>query len=276
MISSLISRQLAAEPTYDRFSTVMDKWGYTWEPVEVHTDDDYILTTFHITGKVNESPIDPKDTLGSVLIQHGHTQDAASWLTGYGDNKPFHLQLVDEGYDIWLGNNRGTEYSRGHHLYTADDAQFWDFDFTDMGMYDDPANISAVKAATGSDKITYVGYSQGTIQMHYALSHDDKGFYADNLHRVIQLAPCFYPNVPDLILPFVNGGVMRLGDFGITHLGDTPSWDQDLQTIYENVDIFTYEFLSGFAGKPAVSVKSIQLWTQLGMNNEFEEPVTMD
>ena len=39
MISSLISRQLAAEPTYDRFSTVMDKWGYTWEPVEVHTDD---------------------------------------------------------------------------------------------------------------------------------------------------------------------------------------------------------------------------------------------
>ena len=25
------ARQLAAEQTYERFSTIMDKWGYTWE-----------------------------------------------------------------------------------------------------------------------------------------------------------------------------------------------------------------------------------------------------
>lgn len=79
------------------------------------TADDYILTTFHITGKVGQAPVDIDDTLGSVLIQHGNLQDAASWLAGFGDDhKPFQLQLVDEGYDIWLGNNRGTEYSQGH------------------------------------------------------------------------------------------------------------------------------------------------------------------
>ena len=31
---------------------VMDGFGYSWEPFEVTTDDGYILTTFHITGKV--------------------------------------------------------------------------------------------------------------------------------------------------------------------------------------------------------------------------------
>ena len=49
---------------------------------------------------------------------------------------------------------------------------------------DDKANISAIKAQTGEAKIHYVGYSAGTIQMHYALAHDEEGWYKDNLHRV--------------------------------------------------------------------------------------------
>ena len=153
MLSSLISRQLAAEPTYDRFAQLMDHWGYTWEAIKVPTADNYILTTFHITGKTGQVPTEPADTKGSVLIQHGNLQDATSWLTAFGNNKPFHLQLVDEGYDIWLGNNRGTEYSQGHNTLTADDPEFWNFDWTDMGKFDDPANILAIKEATKQDKI---------------------------------------------------------------------------------------------------------------------------
>ena len=137
MISSLISRQLAAEPTYDRFAIIMETWGYTWEPLKVTTDDGYILTTFHITGKVDSEPVKPLDTLGSVVIQHGLFQDAASWLSNYEEpNKPFHLQLVDEGYDVWLGNNRGTEYSQGHMTYTSEDPEYWGFEWSDMGIYD--------------------------------------------------------------------------------------------------------------------------------------------
>ena len=54
-----------------------------------------------------------------------------------------------------------------------------------MGKYDDPANISAIKKATDQDKIQYIGYSQGTVQMHYALTHDEDNFYGESLHRVI-------------------------------------------------------------------------------------------
>ena len=39
---------------YIVFSSVMQKHGYAWEAVKVHTDDGYTLTTFHVTGKVAE------------------------------------------------------------------------------------------------------------------------------------------------------------------------------------------------------------------------------
>lgn len=112
MLSSLISRQLATEqPVYQRFADTMNKWGYLWEAIEVPTADLYVLTTFHITGKIDHSVASTK---GAVLIQHGMNQDATSWLDDFGNDKPFQLQLYDQGYDIWLGNNRGTEYSRQH------------------------------------------------------------------------------------------------------------------------------------------------------------------
>ena len=37
---------------YVRFASVMEKHGYAWEAVKVHTEDGYTLTTFHVTGKV--------------------------------------------------------------------------------------------------------------------------------------------------------------------------------------------------------------------------------
>ena len=50
---------------YARFATEMDLYGYTWEAHEVTTDDDYILTTFHITGKTDK-PYTP--TKESILV----------------------------------------------------------------------------------------------------------------------------------------------------------------------------------------------------------------
>ena len=40
---------------YPEYAAGMDKYGYTWEPIKITTEDGYILTTFHITGKKGTS-----------------------------------------------------------------------------------------------------------------------------------------------------------------------------------------------------------------------------
>ena len=55
-------------------------WGYTWEPIIVTTDDGYILTTFRITGKENESVVPRDESLKPVVLMHGVSCDATSWV----------------------------------------------------------------------------------------------------------------------------------------------------------------------------------------------------
>ena len=135
----------------------MDEFGYDWEAHKVHTEDHYILTTFHVLGKTGQERV--AESKGSVLCQHGDLEDGAFWMNQF-EGIPFHLLLVDEGYDVWIGNNRGTEYSWDHEtLSSKDDDEYWLWTWAEMGLYDDVANITKVKEETGVDKVFYVGYS---------------------------------------------------------------------------------------------------------------------
>ena len=198
------------DSNYPRFGDMMESMGYDWEPMKVTTEDDYILTTFHILGKSDGSTAAPSQ--GSVLIQHGDLEDGTSWMTNYTnlDQVPFHLLLVDAGYDVYVGSNRGTEYSWDHMtLDSSTDPEYWNWTWAEMGLYDDTANISAIKQKTGEDKIFYIGYSQGTMQMHYGLAHIEDTFYAQNLHKTVSLAPCFIPHVPNWTKDYANATVMQ-------------------------------------------------------------------
>jgi len=59
-----------------------------------------------------------------------------------------------------------------------------------MGIYDDVANIKTIKELSGAEKVFYLGYSQGTVQMFYALAHREEEFFKDSLHKFVALAPC--------------------------------------------------------------------------------------
>ena len=59
-----------------------------------------------------------------------------------------------------------------------------------MGIYDDVANIKMMKEISGAEKVFYVGYSQGTVQMFYALAHREEEFFVDNLYKFVAMAPC--------------------------------------------------------------------------------------
>ena len=125
----------------------MARFGYDWEAHEVTTDDNYILTTFRILGQTGQPR--PTSSKATVLCQHGNSMDGSSFFEYIYVGTPFILQLVDAGYDVWVGNNRGTDYSQGHQtLDSSADNEYWNFSWAEMGLYDDTANIKLIKEKT--------------------------------------------------------------------------------------------------------------------------------
>ena len=64
---------------YPEFSKDMDFWGYTWDAHKVKTDDGFILTTFHVTGKKGHDVV-TDHSRAPVVIMPGLSCDAACWV----------------------------------------------------------------------------------------------------------------------------------------------------------------------------------------------------
>ena len=61
------------------------------------------------------------------------------------------LKLVNAGFDLWLNNSRGNKFSRDHALLDIstgspeDIEKYWQFSFTELGKYDQPALWDYIK-----------------------------------------------------------------------------------------------------------------------------------
>lgn len=73
--------------------------------------------------------------------------------------------LADAGFDVWMGNAKGTRNSRFHVTLNPDDREekfeFFDFSFEQIATYDLPAMIDYALAHTGKPQLHYIGHSQG-------------------------------------------------------------------------------------------------------------------
>jgi len=65
--------------------------------------------------------------------------------------------------------------------------------------------------------------------MFYGLAHLEKQFHANHLHKIIQMAPCFYPGAtpPWDSAKFIDETIMRFQDYGIYSFNG-PDWDDNL------------------------------------------------
>ena len=95
--------------------------GYTWRAYEAVTTDGYILTLFRIIADKHGDKIEGQGRHGPLLMQHGFTTDSISWFDVSDVSRAaLPVQLFEEGFDVWLGNNRGTRHSRKHQWLDAD------------------------------------------------------------------------------------------------------------------------------------------------------------
>ena len=88
--------------------------GFEFEQFNVTTPDGYILSLWHVFDKSAPPKID--EATGqrkTIFMQHGLIDIAGTWF--FNDpSKSIAYSLAKKGYDIWLGNNRGTANSYLH------------------------------------------------------------------------------------------------------------------------------------------------------------------
>ncbi|XP_068622891.1 lipase 3-like [Battus philenor] len=165
--------------------------GYPVERHKAITDDGYILQLYRIPGGRrynqtldNYSRRDKKP----VLFVHGLFGCSSNFIL-MGPGKSLGYILADTGYDVWLGNLRGT-WNTGHLNHSREDPKFWDFSFHENGKYDVPALIDKVLSITGQSKLMYIGHSMGTTSFFIAMALRPE--YNDKVFTSIALAPAVY------------------------------------------------------------------------------------
>jgi Partial alpha/beta-hydrolase lipase region len=126
--------------------------NYASESHEVETSDGYLLT-LHRIGKSDFGHKKPV-----VFLMHCIIASSSIWVL-YGRRSSIAFKLVDRGYDVWMGNSRGNSYSRAHRTLDPDGAEYWDFSWHEIGVFDLPASIDYVLDKTGQEQLQYIGYS---------------------------------------------------------------------------------------------------------------------
>ncbi|CAL8080419.1 unnamed protein product [Orchesella dallaii] len=184
--------------------------GYLFESYNVTTTDGYILTTFRISGG-EKSPA--RRGKPAILLLHGLGSSSEAWIALPND-KNLAYMLADAGWDVWLGNNRGSTFSSGHTSLNANrDLRYWDFSFHEMGIYDLPAVVDQVRDVSGHDKIFLIGHSQGGTS--YLIGVSEVPELNDKIHAAYLMAPAAflggaYDPFFGAFLPIVNTPIQDL------------------------------------------------------------------
>ncbi|MBQ4189076.1 MAG: alpha/beta fold hydrolase [Bacteroidales bacterium] len=97
-----------------------------------------------------------------AYFQHGLSDTA--WCFFLLGSKSLPFLLMKEGFDVWLGNNRGNIFSLKHKTKDPTDSNsgFFDYSIDEYVKYDLPATINYIKSKTGGKKMSYIAHSQGS------------------------------------------------------------------------------------------------------------------
>lgn len=186
--------QNEAECPSSHFHTLFDQAKYQVDDYSVTTEDGYVLKIWRIRLKQNllqQLPNAFKNNINQpVMMQHGASMAADNWFIN-GEDKSLGFYLVNKGYDVWAGSNRGTKDCKTHINKNITSKEFYDFSFQEMGWFDLPAFYKLVLAQYNNQtKVIYVGHSQGTSQfMSAALDESTKKMVKDNTKKFIAIAP---------------------------------------------------------------------------------------
>ncbi|KAJ3291938.1 hypothetical protein HK104_005694 [Borealophlyctis nickersoniae] len=156
--------------------------GYICDEHEILSDDGFVL----IVHRIRKKGVDPAELKEPVLLMHGLFQSSGIFCTSGPQSLAFYM--ADLYYDVWLGNVRCVE--KRHAFLSSYDPRFWDWSIEELGKYDVPAIVDFVREYTKTDKITYIGHSQGNAQAFMAMQCNPK--FSAKFKCLFALAPAVY------------------------------------------------------------------------------------
>ena len=138
------------------------------------------------------------------------------------------------------------------------------------------ANVEGMYNDSGSSKGWYIGYSQGTNQMHVALTKYESQL-SQWLNRVISLTPCFatYPEGAELNLSEeAFGEVGYWWDLGV-HATNGPNWEEDKETICNSLGWWNCRWTKAIDrwNIAPYSNKNLDHWLQNTITQRYQEYV---
>eukprot|EP00741_Cyanophora_paradoxa_P022135 tig00021434_g21367.t1 len=142
----------AARPDRRSVGEIVRAAGYVHEAHTVVTDDGYLLTLDRIARPESRKV---------VLFQHGLLDTSFAWIST-GTMGGLAFRAWDMGYDVFLGNFRGTG-SRGHVNPRISHAEYWDFSVNEHYDKDVPAFVRAIRRVKTRELASAVGPSSSSI-----------------------------------------------------------------------------------------------------------------
>jgi len=199
--------------SYRNVTELITSKGYGCEEHYPVTSDGYVLALQRIRPRNNVTTNSSK----VILLQHGLLDSAATWVMNQ-DYNSLGFMLADQGFDVWLSNSRGNEYSHTNIHVKSHKKAFWQFSWDEMAKIDLPTFVDYVTLHTGVDKIYYGGHSQGTLIAFTGFSMNKD--LANKIEHFFAMAPI-------ISMGRVEGPMKLLGKFH--------------QVFYDWLNLFGYE-----------------------------------
>uniref|UniRef100_A0AC35TX98 Lipase n=1 Tax=Rhabditophanes sp. KR3021 TaxID=114890 RepID=A0AC35TX98_9BILA len=185
---------------------MIEYWGYPAEEITATTTDGYVLHMHRIPHGKGQAKTPGRPV---VFMQHGLLCSSTNWIANLPSQSAAFI-FADAGFDVWLGNMRGNDYSTDHVSLDTNSIAFWQFSWDEMTAYDLDAMIDKALATSGQKQLYYMGHSQGTLTMFSKLAIDPT--MKDRVKMFFALAPV-------ATIKYIEGGLKYLADLLYPELG---------------------------------------------------------
>ena len=175
----------------NNYKRYIERFGHKLEQNEVITKDGYILSLWHLI---------PKFEVNTNKVIYLHPGFASTGVVYFHlENKSLAYLLEERGYDVWIGNNRGSAPCLKHVSKDSNklNGDFWDFSMDNFIKYDIVSEINYIKNRTSAKKLDFIGYSEGTA-LFLMLYMDNPNFVESSINKFVSIGTI--PNLSNVTI----------------------------------------------------------------------------